>query len=62
MNTTIKPKNYAKTNLRLPHPETMSVCFAGGGGYEYEPVPSVLMLSGPAGSLSGLHGALLLVP
>lgn len=36
-------------------------CLSGGGGHEHEPVPSVLVLSGPGGCLSGIHGALLLV-
>lgn len=34
---------------------------SGGGGHEHEPVPPVLVLSRPAGCLSGLHGALLRV-
>lgn len=35
---------------------------SGGRGPEHEPVPSVLVLPGPAGSLFGLHGALFPVP
>lgn len=35
---------------------------SGGGSHENEPVPSVLLLPGPAGHLSGLHLALLRVP
>ena len=44
------------------HLLTLVVCLSGGGGHGHEPVPSVLVLSGPAGGLSSLHGALLRVP
>ena len=51
-----------EVSQHLSHPVTLSVCIRGGGGHEDEPVPSILVLPGPAFSLSGLHGALLRVP
>lgn len=39
-----------------------SLYLSGGGCHETEPVPSVLMLRGAAGSLSGFHVALFPVP
>lgn len=53
--------------LQLHHHTSISLTLRpsarlpGGGGHEHEPVPSVLLLPGAAGSLSGLHGSLLRV-
>lgn len=53
-----KPKYCPSTSQCLSQPVTLCSS-SGGGGHEHAPVPAVLVLSCPAGSLSGLHGALL---